>query len=103
MNTKLTTVALTAVALLLVSTPAYAQDAAAHGGSNLGAVGAALGMGIAALGCGMAQGRAAAAALEGIARNPQASDKIFTPFLLGLVFIETLVLFTFGMGFLALG
>lgn len=100
MNTKLN-VALTAVALLLVSSPAFAQGTG-EAVVNYGPVGAALGMGIAALGCGMAQGRAAAAALEGIARNPQASDKIFTPFLLGLVFIETLVLFTFGMGFLAL-
>ena len=60
-------------------------------------------MGLAALGCGMGQGRAAASALEGIARNPQAAGKIQTPMLIGLVFMETLVLFTFGFGFLMLG
>ena len=48
-------------------------------------------------------GEPAAAALEGIARNPQAAGKIQTPMLIGLVFMETLVLFTFGFGFLMLG
>lgn len=98
MKSKLLTVALTAVALLMVSTPALAQDHAA--GSALGGgLGVGLAMGLAALGCGMGQGKAAAAALEGIARNPQAADKIQTPMIIGLVFIETLVLFTFGFTF----
>ena len=35
----------------------------------------------------------AAAALEGIARNPSASDKVFVPMILGLAFVESLVLF----------
>ncbi|MCK6519882.1 ATP synthase F0 subunit C [Myxococcota bacterium] len=102
MNSKLMTVALTAVALFLVSNPAFAQDAA--GAGKLGGIGmsAGLSVGLAAVGCGLAQGRATAAALEGIARNPQAADKIQTPMLIGLVFIETLVLFTFGFGFLAI-
>lgn len=96
MKSKLLTVALTAVALMMVSTPAFAQE----GGSALGGgLGVGLAMGLAAMGCGMAQGKAAAAALEGIARNPQAADKIQTPMIIGLVFIETLVLFTFGFTF----
>ena len=32
-----------------------------------------------------------------------AAGKIQTPMLIGLVFMETLVLFTFGFGFLMLG
>lgn len=47
-----------------------------------GFLGAGLGLGVAALGGAVAQGRVAAAALEGIARNPGASDKLFTPFIL---------------------
>jgi F0F1-type ATP synthase membrane subunit c/vacuolar-type H+-ATPase subunit K len=43
------------------------------------ALAAGLAIGIAAFGCGMGQGRAAAAALEGIARNPNASGKILVP------------------------
>ena len=101
MNSKLMTVALTAVALFLVSNPAFAQDAAAGKLSGIG-LSAGLSVGLAAIGCGLGQGRATAAALEGISRNPQAADKIQTPMLIGLVFIETLVLFTFGFGFLAI-
>src|SRR5437899_10381192 len=58
---------------------------------------AAFGMGNASFGCGHAQGRIGAAALEGIARNPGAAKNIFTPMLLSLAFVETLVLFTFLM------
>lgn len=52
---------------------------------------------IAAAFCGLGQGRIAAAACEGIARNPGAAGAIRTAMLLGLVFIETLVLFTFAI------
>jgi F-type H+-transporting ATPase subunit c len=48
---------------------------------------------IAALGGTLAQGRATAAALEGISRNPGAAAKITTPMILGLALIESLVLF----------
>ncbi len=64
------------------------------------ALGSGLAMGLAVLGGGIGQGIAAAAALEGIARNPGASTKIFTPMLLGLAFIESLVLFTLLIAFL---
>lgn len=67
------------------------------------AIAMGIGMGIAAMGCGMGQGRAAAAALEGIARNPNAADKVFTPMLLGLAFVESLVIFTFVTAFLLYG
>ena len=56
------------------------------------AIGAGLAVGLAALGGGLGQGRAAASALDGIARNPQASGKIFTPMIIGLALTESLVL-----------
>jgi F-type H+-transporting ATPase subunit c len=59
------------------------------------AIGAGLGIGLAAFGGSMGQGRAAAAALEGIARNPGASGKLFTPLILGLALIESLVIYAF--------
>ena len=93
--TKYLALAAATVVLFLVSEPAFAQDAAsasARGGMGLG-VGLALG--IAALG----QGKAAAAALEGSARNPQMAAKLQTMMIIGLVFIETLVLFTFAFPF----
>jgi len=67
------------------------------------AIGAALAIGLAALGGGIGQGRAAAAALEGIARNPGASGKIFVPMILGMALIESLVLFGLIMAFMLSG
>ncbi len=54
---------------------------------------AGIAIGVAALGGAFGQGIAAKAALEGIARNPGASDKLFTPMLLGLALIESLVIY----------
>lgn len=53
-----------------------------------------LAVALAAYGGTAAQSRAASAALEGIARNPNASDKIVTPMILGLALMESLVIFT---------
>jgi F-type H+-transporting ATPase subunit c len=57
------------------------------------AIAAGLGIGIAALGGGLGQGRAATAALEGIARNPGAAGQIRGPMILGLALIESLVIY----------
>jgi len=65
--------------------------------------GAGFAIAIAALGGTLAQGRATAAALEGISRNPGASAKIQTPMILGLALIESLVLFAFVIAFLLQG
>lgn len=62
-----------------------------------------LGIGIAAFGGALGQARAAAAALEGIARNPGASGKIFTPMILGLALIESLVIYALVIAFMLLG
>ncbi len=43
--------------------------------------------------CGLGQGMAIRGGLEGIARQPEASDKIQIAMLLGLAFIESLALF----------
>jgi len=67
------------------------------------AIAAAIGLGIAAAGGGIGQGRAAAAALEGISRNPGASDKLFTPMVLGLALIESLVIYSLLIAFLLNG
>jgi F-type H+-transporting ATPase subunit c len=88
------------IAVALFAPAAFAQEnagGAAGGGHAALWISAAFGMGIAAFGCGLAQGRIGAAALEGIARNPGAAKNIFTPMLLSLAFVETLVLFTFLM------
>lgn len=54
----------------------------------------------AAIGGAMAQGKAASVALEGIARNPAAADKLFTPMIIALALIESLVIYAFVIAFL---
>ena len=83
---------------------AFAEGAAASGSDDkmkFGAyIGAGIAMGLAALGGGLGQGRAAASALDGIARNPGAASKITTPMMIGLAFIESLVLFAVAVAYL---
>lgn len=57
------------------------------------AVGAALAIGLAALGGALAMGMAISKSNEGIARQPEASGDIRTLLMLGLVFIETVVIY----------
>jgi F-type H+-transporting ATPase subunit c len=64
------------------------------------AIAVGFGVAVAALGGGLGQGRIAAAACEGIARNPGAAGGVRAAMILGLVFVETLTLFTFALGFL---
>jgi F-type H+-transporting ATPase subunit c len=53
----------------------------------------AIGMAIAAAGCGIAQGLGLKAACEGTARNPEAGGKITVTLILGLAFIESLAIY----------
>jgi F-type H+-transporting ATPase subunit c len=95
---KVAVVLIALVALMLVAPAAFAQGGEqAAGGRGLAAIAVAFGMGIAAFGCGLGQGRIASAACEGMARNPGASGPIRAAMILGLVFVETLVLFTLAM------
>ena len=91
----------------LASASVFAQEAVATAAvvdSNKGmiAIAAALAIGLAVLGGTSAQGKTATAALEGIARNPVANDKIFTPMILGLALIESLVILAFIIAFLVI-
>ena len=51
------------------------------------------GVPIAVIGGGLGQGKAASAALEGIARQPEAAGKIQTAMIIGLALIESLVIY----------
>ena len=94
---KIVTFLITSLAIMLLAVPAFAAD-----GTSFGSVAfdAAFCMGLAALGGTIGQSRAAAAALEGIARNPQAAAKVQTPMIIALAMIESLVLFSFVIAFL---
>jgi F-type H+-transporting ATPase subunit c len=85
---------------LFVTATAFAQDAAGGVDKSALAYAAGASIGIAAFGGSLGQGKAAAAALEGIARNPNASDKLFTPMILGLALIESLVIYALVIAYL---
>jgi F-type H+-transporting ATPase subunit c len=57
------------------------------------ALAAALGLGLAALGGGLGQGIAISKAVEGIARQPEASGPITTALIIGISFIESLTIY----------
>lgn len=57
------------------------------------AIGASLGVGLGALGAAIGMGIAIAKAADGISRQPEAESKIRTTLMLGLVFIETVVIY----------
>ena len=105
MSRKKGLVALSALFLIMVATPAMAASMQ-DGGAATGpedvkvsiAFAAAFAMGIASGLCGMAQGRAVASACEGMARNPSAGAQIRGSLILGLVLIESLAIYTLLIG-----
>jgi F-type H+-transporting ATPase subunit c len=92
------------VALMLLAFPAFA---AGEGGEpnkiGLIALAAAICMGAGTFGGALSQGRTASAALEGIARNPQAAPKVQTPMIIALAMTESLVLFALVIAFFLQG
>jgi len=87
---------LTALMAVLATRAAFAADMIPQTNAErdkwLG-IAAAIAIALSAFGGALGQGRAAAAALDGIARNPQASGKIFVPMIVGLALIESLVIY----------
>ena len=86
---------LVALVAFFVAAPAFAEGGAATGSADLIAIGAGLAIGLAALGGTMGQSKAVSSALDSIGRNPSAAGKIFTPMIIGLVLIESLVILSF--------
>jgi F-type H+-transporting ATPase subunit c len=88
------------VTVLLLAPAAFAQaaDASASEKGHL-YIAAAFGMALAAFGGALGQSKVASSACEGMARNPGAAGAIQTAMILGLVFIETLALFTLAVVF----
>jgi F-type H+-transporting ATPase subunit c len=98
---KAAVVLLGLLVVTLAAPAVYAQSAEkAAAGTTWVAISASFGMAVAAFGCALGQSRVAGNAVEGMARNPGAADAIRAAMLLGLVFIETLLLFTLLMVFL---
>ncbi len=89
--------------LIAFSSTAVAAQAAGQTDSSAKvaiALASGLAIAIAAFGAALGQGRLAATAMESIGRNPNAADKLFTPLLLGLAFIEALAIYALLIAFL---
>jgi F-type H+-transporting ATPase subunit c len=85
------------LALVLFASPIFAQTAgggAAPAGNWWVSIGSGIGMAIASGLCALGQGKAIAGACEGMARNPGVAAAIRAAMILGLVFIESLALYT---------
>src|SRR5213080_4900169 len=82
------------LSLLCFAVPAFAQGGEASGPVNWIAISAGFSMAIASAVCGLAQGKATAAAAEALARNPAARPGIQLALILGLALIESLALYT---------
>jgi F-type H+-transporting ATPase subunit c len=91
---KLTIGVFSVLAVMTMTMPAYAQGGTAAAPVNLVPIAAGFGIAIAAGLAGIGQGRVGAAACEAMARNPGARPGIQLALILGLAFIESLVLFT---------
>lgn len=74
-------------------TAAAAVDTAAATTTGLKSIAAGIAIGLAACGGGIGMGIIGGKSSEGISRQPEAESKIRTSFMLGLVFIETVVIY----------
>jgi F-type H+-transporting ATPase subunit c len=93
---KVVMLAMLLVACSVLAVPAFAQGAEpAAAGTNWVAITSGFAMAFAAALAALGQSRVASAACEGLARNPAARPGIQLALILGLAFIESLVLFTF--------
>ncbi len=103
---KVFSVLLVVVAVLGLASMAFAADAGKVllDSPSLGLVvlGAVCGMCFAAVGCGISQGMGLKAACEGIARNPDAGQKIQVTLILGLAFVESLAIYALVVSLIVL-
>ena len=90
---KIFLIAMNTLILLSIAAIAFAADGGVDTGFGLAAAGLAIGIGIAAAGGGCGQGMAIRGACEGTARTPDASGKISQALILGLAFVESLVIY----------
>ncbi len=91
-----------ALAVAMVPSVAFAQEGSSAASAMI-PLGAGIAIGLAALGGTLGQSKAVSSALEAIGRNPAASGGLFTPMLLGLVFMESLVILGFVIAFTMVG
>lgn len=90
---RVMTVALMMLGIALISTVAFAQEAAQSGVIQFTVLAAGLAIGLGAIGSGIGMGTAIGGACEGTSRNPEAGGKILTTMIIGLAMIESLTIY----------
>lgn len=92
------------IAFVAMIQPAMAQEAtggqAPESPNKWIAIGAAFALAIASSFCGIAQSIAIRSAADGVARNPGSADAIRGMLILGLAFIESLVIYVLLIAFM---
>jgi F-type H+-transporting ATPase subunit c len=98
-------IAAACIATMGSSTVAMAAEHGAAGGSADGMIALSAGIAIAgaAFGAALGQGRAVAAAMESIGRNPNSADRIQTPMIIGIAFMEALGIYALVIAFFLQG
>ena len=96
------------VGILFFAMTGNAEEVEASAGgfsmaSAIGLLAAGIAIAIAAFGGAFAQGRTAAATMEGIARNPGAQSQMFMPWIVSMALIESLVIYALVIAFMILG
>uniref|UniRef100_A0A7V5XGP4 ATP synthase subunit c n=1 Tax=Thermodesulfobacterium geofontis TaxID=1295609 RepID=A0A7V5XGP4_9BACT len=89
---------LASLAVLFLTNPVFAQEAAnkliiGFGIYSAIILSAGFAVGLAALGCGIGMGHATRGACEGIARNPELAGRLTVTMILGIALIESLTIY----------
>jgi len=100
MSRKCAATILACILILGIASFAMAEDDSAARGAGLWtffgiAIACGFAIGVAALGTGLGMGYAINGALQGTARNPEASKKIMALMIIGLALIESLMIYAF--------
>jgi F-type H+-transporting ATPase subunit c len=93
---------MTAASLAAEETAASAQGGVGGAWGVIGVFGAVIAAGIVVFGAALGIGRLASAAMDAIARQPEAGGRLFTTMLLSAAFIEGVALFGLLVCFLAM-
>jgi len=95
------------VVLLAVAAPAFAEEASGSAGTPIKQmwqfIAAAFVLGVAAFAGAFGQGKAIAAACTSMGRNPGAAGPVRITMIIGVAFIESLVIYALLIAFIILG
>lgn len=96
-------IAVIAAMALVCAFPAFAaENAAADAAVSAKAIAAAIAIGLASMGGAIGMGMAISKSAEGISRQPEAEGKIRTTLMLGLVFVETAIIYALVISILVI-